>query len=246
MSVRLWERPTDLARAADGLRDGRTIVGGGAALASQSFAPVLGSLALDLSGLGLATRNGSIVGAMVTLETLLKDIEVWKSWPVLIEAVRGIATPEVRRLATLGGSVAARLPTGDVMPVLCALGARIEVLDSDAERHWMNVADFLPTTARLLVLNVDLGAPAQGAYRRFAGRSGFAPALASVAGVRRGGALELWAGSVAAEPMRVGTAPLPPPELLRTDDYASGWYRRRLLESLRQEVLEVLTAKEAG
>lgn len=245
MSVRLWDRPTDLAQAANGLRAGRTIVGGGAALASQSFAPAIGPLALDLSGLGLDTRNGSVIGAMVTLETLLKDAEVWRSWPALIDALRAVATPEVRRLATIGGSVAARLPTGDVLPVLCALSARIEVLDAAGARRWMGVEEFLPTTARLLVCNVDLGAPARGAYRRFAGRSGFAPALASVAGVRREGALHVWAGSVASEPLRVGTGPLPAADLLRSDDYATGWYRRRLLESLRQEVLDVL-GKDAG
>jgi carbon-monoxide dehydrogenase medium subunit len=240
VSAKLWERPTDLAAAVEGLREGRTIVGGGAALASQSFPPVLGSLALDLSGLDLDSRRGRIVGAMVTLESLLHDPEIGRSWPALADALRGAATPEVRRLATLGGSVAVRLPTSDLLPVLCAYGARLDVIDAAGSRSWIDVTDFLAGSERPLVLNIELGAPAPGAYRRFAGRAGFAPALASVAGIVRDGELELWAGAVAPNPVLIGLGELPAEEVLRHDDYASAWYRRRLLGVLRADVIAAL------
>jgi CO/xanthine dehydrogenase FAD-binding subunit len=247
VSSKLWERPTEMAAALEGLRAGRTIVGGGAALASQSFPPVIGPRAMDLSGLQLDSRRGRVAGAMVTLETLLADPEIGRDWPALADALRGAATPEVRRLATLGGSVAARLPTGDVLPVLCAYGARLEVVDTEGSRYWLDIARYLRGNEPLLVLNIDLGAPAPGAFRRFAGRPGFAPALASVVAVQRDGQLHVWAGAVAPSPIPIGLDELPDAEALRHDDYASGWYRRRLLDVLRDEVLAALqTQKEPG
>jgi CO/xanthine dehydrogenase FAD-binding subunit len=241
VSSKLWERPTQVAAAVEGLRAGRTVVGGGAALASQSFPPVLGPLALDLSGLDLDSRRGRVAGAMVTLESLLDDPEIGGSWPALADALRGAATPEVRRLATLGGSVAARLPTSDVLPVLCAYGARLDVVDTDGRREWISITDFLAGNEDLLVLNIDLGAPAPGAFRRFAGRPGFAPALASVVAVVRDGRLDVWAGAVAPNPLVIGLGELPDAGSLRSDDYASGWYRRRLLEVLRSEVVATMS-----
>jgi CO/xanthine dehydrogenase FAD-binding subunit len=240
VSSKLWDRPSEIAAAVEGLRAGRTIVGGGAALASQSFPPVLGPLAMDLSGLDLDSRRGRVVGAMVTLESLLNDPEIGLSWPALADALRGAATPEVRRLATLGGSVAARLPTGDILPVLCAYAARLDVVSVAGDRYWLNVRDYLTTEDALLVLNIDLGAPAPGAFRRFAGRPGFAPALASVVAVERHGKLEVWAGAVAPNPLAIGLDELPAAEALRHDDYASGWYRRRLLGVLRGDVITAL------
>jgi CO/xanthine dehydrogenase FAD-binding subunit len=247
VSSRLWERPTELPAAVEGLRSGRTVVGGGAALASQSFPPQLGPRALDLSGLGLDSRRGPVVGASVTLETLLQDVEVGRGWPALADALRGAATPEVRRLATLGGSVAARLPTSDVLPVLCAYRARLDVVNVEGSRYWLAIADYLAGQEQLLVLNIDLGARAPGAFRRFAGRPGFAPALASVVGVQRNGTLEIWAGAVAPNPIAIGLDELPDEESLRGDDYASAWYRRRLLEVLRDEVVDAIrSAEEVG
>jgi CO/xanthine dehydrogenase FAD-binding subunit len=240
VSSKLWERPTEITAAVEGLRAGRTIVGGGAALASQSFHPALGPMAMDLSGLDVDSRRGPVVGAMVTLEALLDDPDVGRDWPALTDALRGAATPEVRRLATLGGSVAARLPTGDVLPVLCAYGARLDVVSVTGDRYWLNVRDYLAVEEALLVLNIDLGAPGPGVFRRFAGRPGFAPALASVVVVERDGKLDVWAGAVAPQPLSIGLDELPDAEVLRHDEYASGWYRRRLLDVLRQDVLVAL------
>ncbi|MCU1656719.1 MAG: hypothetical protein JWO57_1375 [Pseudonocardiales bacterium] len=237
MSVAIWLRPDRLDDALDGLREGRTVVGGGAALASESFPPAMGDRALDLGGLGLGARVGSVVGAMATLEQLLADEEIVRGWPAVAEALRAMATPEVRRVATVGGTIAARLPTSDLLPALCAYHAEVDVLEHSGERHTRLLLDYLHEPRGALVLGVDLGVSLPGSFVRFAGRAGFAPALASVAGVLRGGEVELWAGAVAEAPLPVSAAALPDESSLRTDHYASGWYRRRLLTALCDEVL---------
>jgi CO/xanthine dehydrogenase FAD-binding subunit len=245
-----WLRPRDLAEALDALRAGATVIGGGAALASESFSPVIGGRVVDLAGLrvpgvlgetGLRGRDGRYAGAMTTLADLLADPGIADGWPGVRAAAAATATPEVRRVATIGGTVAARLPTSDLLPVLCAYGAAVDLADTGGHRRTVPVAAYLAAPATGIVVGVDLGGPAAGAFRRFAGRPGFAPAIASVAGVRRSrDALELWAGAAGPGPFRMGSAGLPDEATLRSDYAASAGYRRRLLGALRADVLAEL------
>lgn len=246
-----WLRPRTLTEALDALRAGdRTIVGGGAALASESFPPVMGDRVLDLSrlhvaGLGLRGRQGGYIGALTTLADLLADPGIADGWPGVRAAVMAMATPEVRRVATVGGTVAARLPASDLLPVLCAYGAQVDLAGLDGQRQRIPVAGYIAAPADGIVLGVDLGRPGAGAFRRFAGRPGFAPAIASVAGVLRApDGVEAWAGAVTAVPFRMLPGELPDEGTLRSDYAASAWYRRRLLDVLHAEVLAELTARE--
>jgi CO/xanthine dehydrogenase FAD-binding subunit len=77
------------------------------------------------------------IGAAVTLSELL---EVGDSAlpPLLAEAARGVGTPAIRNLATLGGNVAARDRFMDCWPALACLDALVELRDRDGTT-WMNV-----------------------------------------------------------------------------------------------------------
>jgi len=243
VSTAVWLRPRDLDEAVAGLRGGRTVVGGGAALASESFAPRIGDRALDLAGLGLDRIDGGHIGAMTTLQRLLDD-DVLGDWPALGEAVRSVGTPEVRRIATVGGSIAALLPTSDLLPALCALRARIDLLEVSGGRHPIALSDYVKRPRTGIVLGVHLGAARRGAFRRLAGRAGFAPSIASVAAVAHPDGVELWAGAVADTPVRLTGGELPPESALRDDHIAAAWYRRRLIAVLRDEVLAALGPTE--
>jgi CO/xanthine dehydrogenase FAD-binding subunit len=239
----LWLKPATLDEALAGLGQNRTIVGGGAALASESFPQVMGELALDLSALGLDTRDGPVIGAMATLQGLLDDADFVAGWPGIAAALRAIAGLEVRSAATIGGSVAARMATSDVLPALCAQGAGVDVLEADGTRHARPLPEYLADPREALILAVDLGPRRTGAYRRVGGRMGFSPLLASVAGVVDDGELRLWAGGATALPVPLDLDRLPDESLLRADEYASAWYRRRLLKTLVADVVADLRGR---
>ena len=239
-----WLRPADLDEAIDGWVDGRTLVGGGAALASHAFPVSITGPTVDLSSLGLDHLDPPRVGAMVTLQRLLESDELREGWPAIAQAVRMIATPEVRRLATVGGAVGARLPTSDLLLALCAYGSSVTIAGAGGRRDELDLHDALTRPAAGIIVEVTLGARGPGAYRRFAARPGFAPAVAAVAGVRRPGGISLWAGAVSSAPIALDPHALPEEGALLTDERASAWYRRTLLEVLRTEVLDELDQEE--
>jgi CO/xanthine dehydrogenase FAD-binding subunit len=249
MTAPMWFKPRNLDEAIRGLREKRTIIGGGAALNSESFPPVHGRRALDLAALPDAAASirghtkGLRVGAMTTLQQLLESTDAVDGRPALGESLGSIATPEVRRIATIGGSVAARLPTSDLLPVLCADRARLDLLGADGRRSTTNLVDYLRSPREAIVLGVELGPRRPGAYVRFAGRAGFAPALAGVAAVMHPDGVEVWGGAVAAAPIPLPAGELPPEHDLRDDAYASAWYRRRLLAVLRDRALAALATR---
>lgn len=223
---------------------GATPISGGAALMSRAFPGVRpGGTLLDLTPLGLETLAPPELGAGVTLSRLADDGDLERRWPAVSQAARMTANPAVRRLATLGGTVAAKLPTSDLAAALACHGARVEILTRGGtsslpvEEYWADDAGRGPH----LVVGVDLGAPAPGAYRRVAGRHGPAPAIATVAAIRSGNDLVMWAGACGRAPLRVDPTTLATAIPPVSDRRASSTHRARLIRALGTELKELLT-----
>lgn len=160
---------------------GATPVGGGAALASAAFAPECGAEVVDLSGLGLDRIDLPRVGAMTTITQLATDPGLDRGWPAVAEAARSTAHAGVRRLATLGGTIAMRSKTSDLLTALAAHGATAMVAGRDGvearpiaelSKHGLHGE---------LVTEVDLGPPRRGGYARWSTRPGPSPPVLCVA-----------------------------------------------------------------
>jgi CO/xanthine dehydrogenase FAD-binding subunit len=90
----------------------------------------------ELRRAGLTERFLEI-GAAVTIAELLELGEA-ALHPLLAEALRGIGSPALRNLATLGGNVAAKGRFMDSWPALACLDALVELRDQGGST-WMNV-----------------------------------------------------------------------------------------------------------
>jgi len=239
----VWHRPRSLEAALDLVAAGTTPVGGGAALLSRAFPQLQGDALADLYGMLPSACTPPVVGAGVTLAVLAADAAVGAGWPAVAQAAGLTANPGVRRLATVGGTVAARLVTADLAAPL-VLHAAVVAVTTAAGVARLPYIDYLRSASDLgphLVTGVDLGPPARGAYRRIAGRRGPAPALATVAGLLGAdGRLRLCAGAVAALPLPFAPGDPPGAERLADDDRASAAYRARLVAVLAGEVAEAL------
>jgi CO/xanthine dehydrogenase FAD-binding subunit len=239
--TRQWLRPDDLRQATGAIRAGATPVGGGAALASRAFAPRINEVAVDLAGLNLGGLSPPRIGALVTIEQLANDPQVAIGWPAVAEAAHLTANPGVRRVATVGGTVAVRLASGDLPTALCAYGSMVETTKDGMFFHIRPVDDYLRSEPdRAIVTAVILGPPGRGTYRRLAGRPGPAPAIAAIAAVRVGAAVQCWCGAVSRSPRPYDSADPPLEADLLDDDRASAWYRRRVLAVLAAEALGAL------
>jgi xanthine dehydrogenase YagS FAD-binding subunit len=55
-----------------------------------------------------SSKTGLRIGATVSIEELLENSEVRKSFPALTEAARGVASPQIRNMGTVGGDLCQR------------------------------------------------------------------------------------------------------------------------------------------
>lgn len=94
-------------------------------IAGKSVEVLIDISRLGLAGIGIDARSISI-GATTKLAALLSP-EVRSGAPVVSEALRRCATPIIRNMATLGGSLAGIYLPSDVGVALLALGADIEI-----------------------------------------------------------------------------------------------------------------------
>lgn len=79
--------------------------------------------------------DGSLrIGAMATLSALERHAAVRRGWPLLAATLRTLANVRVRNVATIGGHLAHADPHMDLPPVLCALGARANVVGARGDR----------------------------------------------------------------------------------------------------------------
>lgn len=164
----------------------------------------------------------------------------------LASAVRGVADPEIRAQATIGGNVCATasagVPMGDLQGPLIAMGAKVRWTDG-ADERLDGIEEFLRRSAgRWLVLGIEVGIPEHGAFAalRRPHSHGYTPLSVSAAVVA--GELRLAATGLAEHGVRLRSPKDPRPvdedRLDPQDDaLASAWYRREMLPVLVRRCL---------
>jgi carbon-monoxide dehydrogenase medium subunit len=79
--------------------------------------------------------NGElVVGALARLADIERHPDMRARWPLLSEALRGVANARVRAVATIGGNMCHADPHMDMPPVLAALGARVDITGPSGTR----------------------------------------------------------------------------------------------------------------
>ncbi|MRI53623.1 aldehyde oxidase [Methylobacterium sp. DB1607] len=181
-------------------------------------------LLVDLSGLpelrGVEAVGGNLrIGAATPLAEIEADATVARLAPLLGRAVRTVAAPAVRSLASLGGNVAGR--TGCCLPALLALDAALEILTA-AGRERVALVDWLGRAAdpASLLLAVTLPPQPEGApttLRKVGLRAAFSPSVIGVAGL-----LSLDHGVIGAARLAAGGGPVRPQRLPRSEALLAG------------------------
>jgi CO/xanthine dehydrogenase FAD-binding subunit len=236
--------PSSAAEAADLLRDGGWLIGGGTVVmprVNTGAVPVDRLISLRHAGLaGIRVAGDEVtIGAATTLAEVGADERLLLLHPV----IRSIASPPVRNLATVGGNLLVSQPHGDLAVALLALDARVDVVSSDGERT-LAVGDSIRDDE--IVTAVHFGLPAgTWRYHKAMRRRHNSASIVTVAAVLDGERTRVALGGVAPRPVRAHAAE----EILRADPaavteaaeaardgiepfddaYASAWYRARVL-----------------
>ncbi len=87
-----------------------------------------------LKGIAYDEKNGLRIGSLTTLEALERSEIVKDRYRMLWDAVRLMASPQVRSLATIGGNLCGAVPSADTAPPLIALGASGRIVGRSGER----------------------------------------------------------------------------------------------------------------
>lgn len=85
------------------------------------------------------TDDTIIVGAAATLSELLRNDETPE---ILKTAIRSIASPAIRNIATIGGNICNGSPAGDTLPILYALEAKCRITSLRGSRE-IPIEDFI-------------------------------------------------------------------------------------------------------
>ena len=114
--------------------DAARFLGGGIDLAL--FAPSRVTHLIDLADLGLSEirseAGGLVIGSMATQTEILESPQAEAfACGVLVRAMRRVASPLQRGLATLGGTIARAHSWSDIIPVLLVLDAEVSIYDGE-------------------------------------------------------------------------------------------------------------------
>ena len=201
------------------------------------------------------------VGAGVTFARIERELA---AFPVLVEAARSVASPQIRNRATIGGNLATASPAGDSLPVLSAYEADVVVASVDETRR-VPLPTFLigPKRTSLAPDEIVVGVEWEpvdgpGAFAKVGRRNAMVVAIASVCLQEDRGHVRLALGSVAPTVVRAPLAErfaegldwsdpatlaefgrLAASEARPIDDLrGSAVYRRRVVEVLARRALE--------
>ncbi len=127
--------------------EAKVLAGGQSLIPLMKFRLSTPPMLIDLGGVEELTQirrtdDGWRVGALTTYRQILDDAELCTAYPLLAEAVDGIADAQVRNRGTVGGSIAHCDPSSDLPAVALALDATVELRSASGERR-IAVADFL-------------------------------------------------------------------------------------------------------
>jgi len=188
--LKQYLRPTTLKEALTLLQEGgkgARVIGGGIELVL--FSPPAVTTLIDLSKLSLSyikeNEAGLAIGATTMLTKIIEHPAVAQYLDgVIVGMLHQVASPLLRNLATIGGSLASANPWSDVIPLFLALDAKVTLFDG--KYHSIPLSDLYPTRSHLsgsILTEVLLPVPASGtaaSFHQFS-RTGFDVALLNCA-----------------------------------------------------------------
>lgn len=119
--------------------DAKVLAGGQSLVPLLNFRLARPELLIDVNGIGelaYVRRGGGRlrIGAMTRQSAIEESPLVAEHWPLLTDAVRVLAHPQIRNRGTVGGSVAHADPSAELPVAFCALDATFHAVSARGRR----------------------------------------------------------------------------------------------------------------
>jgi len=101
------------------------------------------------------TEGVLTIGATLPLRTVEEDPEVRRRHPGLWQAVHAVGSIALRHRATLGGNLGRSAPASDLIPMLLALDAEVELIGAEGARR-LTVDAFVRASRRTALRSAEL------------------------------------------------------------------------------------------
>ncbi len=88
------------------------------------------------------------IGSAITHSELLDNEIIKKNFPVLIQALNVLGSPQIRNMATIGGNICTASPAGDSLPPLYVLDATLEIRSKNRKRE-IKIKDFIQGVGKI-------------------------------------------------------------------------------------------------
>jgi CO/xanthine dehydrogenase FAD-binding subunit len=143
--IRAESEEEALSSLADG--EGRILAGGTYLVSLLRLGRLQARRLIDIARISSMGRLDEdeeriFVGGGVTFAQLARSSLIQRSGQLLFQAAHQVGSIQIRNVATVGGHVASRIPSGDGLLALVALGAQIKVRSS-RRRSQMSLSKFL-------------------------------------------------------------------------------------------------------
>ena len=98
------------------------------------------AIIIDISGIaeleGIEKKEDKIfIGSGTTLNEILYSHQIQNEIPILIKAIKTMASEQIRNRATIGGNIGNASPAGDTITPLIVLGAEIEIFSPESNQR---------------------------------------------------------------------------------------------------------------
>jgi carbon-monoxide dehydrogenase medium subunit len=136
---------SDLWEIKDSIPGARFIAGGTDILVKIKNRVIEPPALVSLRGIpelhGITINNGARIGAMTTINELIRHPDLIKHYPVLVEAARRLGSVQIRNAATVAGNLCNCSPCADTALPLLVLDARVQ-LQSNGKTREIPIHDF--------------------------------------------------------------------------------------------------------
>ncbi|MGI0054492.1 MAG: FAD binding domain-containing protein [Thermoplasmata archaeon] len=220
----------------------------------------------------LAWRGESLeIGSTLPLRSLEADPQLRARIPGLWEAVRAVGGVALRHRATLGGNIVRSAPISDLLPILLALDAEIDLVGPRGERTVLldqllgsSRAPRIEPAELVRSIRISEARPSTYLWQRVRPVNDISQVGVAVARSPARGGWQIAIGDVVPRPVRIPEAEAPllvstSPESIRaaareaavrapfaTDRRGSEEYRRQVVETLVRRAVESLVSGGLG
>jgi len=90
---------------------------------------------------GISQNRDLVLGSMTLLRDIERDPRIAQKYPALVQAVKALATPQIRNVATIGGNLCNSAPSADCAPPLLVMEAGL-TLEGPGGAREVPIEDF--------------------------------------------------------------------------------------------------------